>query len=313
MTLFSTRLASFMVALACLGCVAGQPTAPSAPTATPAAASQQAKLAGRVTLPILALSSGGIIPTGIGAVIAAGGGDLPSKQRQLLLLASAFDERPVSGATVVALDVATLAPLPGVAAVRTDAAGTYSLDVPPADGNVLVEAIFRSPDGTRGFRLLTAVRPGAAGNLSWTSTAAVGSLFDAAGKARAELATADVAALQANVLARVSGRPAAELNTLYTATLGVDPAAVTAGAAVGLVGSPPPDPAAPSAPASPGAAAPIASALPAVAGVVAPIASVLPAATTVPHAVTSVVQNVVQAPLPLVAPLPLPLPSVRLL
>jgi hypothetical protein len=278
--------------------VAGQP---SIPAPTPAASAPlTAALAGVVRLPMLALATNGIIPTGIGAIIPAGGGDLPPRARTLL---ATTDERPVSGALVGALDPFTLAPLPGTSTVHTDATGRYALAVPPGTANVIVEAVFRSPDGTRGFRLLTAARPAAPADISWSSTVAVTALLDAGGHPRPELAAADIGPSQAAAIQRLASLSDAEASSFFAGALAIDPVLVPTAALGGLIGSPPPAPLGiPSTVAStlPGVTEPVASALP---GVTQPVASAL---GTVASALPSTLQAVTST-LPVVA-LPSPTP-----
>lgn len=222
MTVFALRPLGVLTAAALLAaCATAQPVS------TAASGAQTGALAGSVMFPAALAADAHIIPTGIGSVISAGGGRL-----KLLTVAETPSPAPapqpadlaVSGALVLALDAGTQAPLAG-ATTRTDANGHYVLGGLDASHNVLLEALFTSPDGKRGFRLLALGRPGGASQaISWRSTAVLGQLGTGA-----NLTEVDPASLAAQEDALAAGlgaqAPATQLEALQR-MLGVDPSQV---------------------------------------------------------------------------------------
>jgi hypothetical protein len=113
-------------------------------------------VSGSVTAPIIAVGAGNIIAVGAGNIIAVGAGNIiavgAGNYRTLDTSTSDFNELPVSGATVVLRDAATLDIMPGVQAT-TDNQGHFSVSGVPAGINFLVEVVGTSKDGSKAFHL----------------------------------------------------------------------------------------------------------------------------------------------------------------
>jgi hypothetical protein len=261
--LMATRTACLGLTLAVAGCWAGNPFFPTTPAATEMAA---ATVVGRVTFPAGLVNGAHIIPTGIGAVIAAGGAryrtlaiplgattpNAPSNTNAAnspgpavsveptalptaaAVIGSGDTEFPVVGALVIARDPSDQSRLSDVGVVRTDAQGQFRLAI-AGNTNVLLEVLFRSPDNNRGFRMLALAHPHASQpnmvGVNWRSTLALAPLL-AVGAPSTDLRTLDVTALPAREAATAEAAlklaPAARLEALARA-LGIDAAAVPTG------------------------------------------------------------------------------------
>jgi hypothetical protein len=190
------------------------------PVSTAAAReSLPAPVTGRVKLPVLAIADGQIIPTGIGNVVSSGGGDAPWIRYGLLTTLA--DELPVSGARLFQVG-------DGGPGVTTDGAGAFSLPVSAGERNLLLQALFRSPDGRKGFRLLAIARAGGDVEVSWRSTVVAEGYIAPDGSVSPDLSQLDPTSLPAReqqVAAATSSDSARA--ELFARALEVAPEAVT--------------------------------------------------------------------------------------
>jgi hypothetical protein len=193
------------------------------PALAPAAAPTDAKgvLTGQASLPEEMVDANHVIPTGIGRVIPTGQGRYRVQQ------AAAPNELPVTGALVTLRDVTTRQPIAGIAPVRTDARGAFSIAGVPTAGNVLIEIAFTLPGEKTAYHLLGVGRAAAgpeAGSspvaVTWRSTAVVTRALSTQGTL--DLLTVDPETLRAAELAeaeRLSSLSEAQRKAALTETL----------------------------------------------------------------------------------------------
>jgi hypothetical protein len=204
-----------------LGCATPMPVA-TAPTLAPAAAPADATgvLTGQASLPEEMVEAHQVIPTGIGRVIPTGQGRYRVQQ-------ATAAELPVTGALVTLRDVATRQPIPGVAPVRTDDRGAFTIPGVPMADNVLIEVTFTLPGEPTTYHLL-GVGHAAAGTdtgaapvaVTWRSTAVVTRALNEPGTL--DLRTVGPEPLRAAELAeaeRLSSLSAAQREATLTETL----------------------------------------------------------------------------------------------